>query len=303
MIARPQDRMPSFAERKLDFPIAPNYIATNASVVVFGNTRRDIYALVPAMDHYVDQRGSFMPLPVGSPEPRHHLAHNITYLARLNDDLSVADYVKLTLPEDQVPKTKWEFRGFESPRLFAWNGFLWMTLCTHGNYRCEGAEFYIGRITPDYKFADVRKIAPPMPKQNEKNWMPDLEGSFHYCPGTMIDGAGNLTRLGNDDYAHMHGGSQVIPYKDGKLCVVHGYDGSVDKSYQHFMRMDNDGKPLAISEPFNLHRDITTGMAYHPDGKRMILSYGRQDAESNVLQRQEKPYLATVDLAELEGVI
>lgn len=303
MTARPQDRMPSFTEHALRIPIQENYIATNASVAIYGGS---IYALVPAMDHYVDQRGCFMPLPVGTPEPRRHFAENITYLARLNEDLSVADSTKLTLPANMRPNVPWPFRGFESPRLFSWQGALWMTLCSHGCGNQEGAKFFIGEIAPNHAFANVREIKPQMPKQFEKNWMPDLDnprGSFHYCPGTMIDGAGNLTRLGNDDYAHMHGGSQVIPYLGAKLCVVHCYDGSVDKSYQHFMRMNNDGTPLAISEPFNLHRDITTGMAYHPDGKRMILSYGRQDAESNVLQRQEKPYLATVDLAELERVI
>jgi hypothetical protein len=291
-------RVPSFTEYRLAPRVMDNYIATNASVAVLDG---QIFALIPAMDHWVNNEGRFLPLPPGSPEHRYRYAHNRTYLARLSTDLAV-EYVTEIFTD--VPATPWDFRGFESPRLFVWRGALWATLCTHGASNNPGAQSFIGRID-GASFAEVRRVTAGF-MQFEKNLMPEVIGDdlrFHYRLGTLLPLDGVLAPIGRPDLAHFHGGSQVIPYKDGGLCIVHHYGENVNSSWQHFVTLDADGRPQRLSEAFNFQRDIATGIAYHPDGKRLMISYGRQDETAGILRNQETPFIATVDIEELGRVI
>jgi len=308
-------RFSSLIEHPIKFPVRENYMLTSASVAVRNG---EILASVSAMDHYINPKGGYWPLPTTANKPPIRAAFNTTYLAHFDHNLEVVSAQEVETPLSQIPTNgAHTFRGFESGRLAAWCGDLWMTLCTSGTGATPGAEFYFGRIDENGpRFADVRRIEAQPRVHAEKNWMPEVIGDelrFHYRLGTLIDLNGvKMPTGGRTDLEDWNGGSQVIPYKGGALCVVHTYEqvaGHPWRRYsrQNFIKLDAFGRPAILSQPFIIQRqqlEIVIGLAYHPDGKRLILSYGREDAESaDILRYQEQPFIATIDLEELENVI
>jgi len=306
----------STIEKPIRFPVKEGFMLTNASVMVRPGCGQ-IMASVCAMNKYLAPEGGFWPLPPGTPY-EHTDARNITYLAYFNHDLDVAMVREIATPPSATPtptgKSFRGFRGFESGRLFGRNDQLWMTLCASGCGATPEAEFYMARIDEGKRvpaFTDVRRVIGDPAAPSEKNFMPDMtngELRLHYRLGTLVNPIGGLVPLADarQDFAHLNGGSQVIPYQDGGLCVVHAYTEDRRRTWQHFAKLDRAGRPLGISDAFQLFGEgleVVIGMAYHPDGKRVILSYGRDDPSAGPLALQEQPFVATIDLDELRSVI
>lgn len=301
--------LPSFVERPIRFPAREGFILTNASITVSRNT---ISAAVPAMDHYLDERGFIVPLPVGASEDDTRFARNLTYLVRLGADLSVVNAQEVKMLADEVPMLPWSFRGFECPRLFAWRGGMWVAACSCGTGAKPGSAFFRARIAASARnqrlvvcsFSEVQRLG------DEKNWMPDVRGNdlrFHYRLGTLVSPDGS-TAAPNPKYRHLHGGTQVIPYRNGGLCIVHEYlplpDTNLKESRQYFALLDNAGAVQSISKPFTLagsRLEVATGMAILPDDESLAISYGRDGTAP--LPYQETPFIATMKLAELEKVL
>lgn len=310
------DQLPSWKEHRLDFAPRENFILTNASVTTHGNK---IFATVHATDHYMDDRGVW--LPINAPESRCRFADNLIYIAKFSDDLELG-YVAEVNNDALTPSPPWPFRGFEGSRLFSWQSRLWAGLATSGISPCAGDEFYMGCIAPavpsmlqnsdslTHTFIDLKRLAM---YGSGKNWMPHIIRDrlwFHYWPGTLIGPNGERRSLDTSkEFAELHGGSQVIPFEGGGLAVVHDYT-SVPGTFrratrQYFMRFDADGAPTGVT-PFRCHPnaqlEITTGMALHPDGQRLLISYGRDEADY-YMPRQECAFIATVNIDEVRGLI
>lgn len=312
------EKCPSFAEYRIDFPVRSPLILTNASVAVRDNR---IYAAVAAGDHFMCPDGIFRPTPPGTREHDGVFSRMEVFLAHLANDFSVVSVNEITMPPENVPQivgpTYRGYRGWDSPRLFVWLGRLFLSPCIMGTGAKPEAAIYLVEIgedgAPYYK--RVERMRPIMPYDTyaEKNWMPDTTDPtrlrFHYRLGTLAYADGTVWHPGGRaDLAPFNGGSQVIPYRDGGLAVVHGFHktSTALRSYFHFFVTFNAaGSPQVISEAFTLtgrQVEIVTGLAYHPDGKRVILSYGRMDADP-IMTHQEFPFLATIDLADLRRVI
>jgi hypothetical protein len=81
------------------------------------------------------------------------------------------------------------------------------------------------------------------------------------------------------------GGSQVIAFDGGWLALVHEVrvrDGR--RQYRHrFVWLDEANSLRRVSRPFFFHKqgvEFAAGLAWHPDGKRLLVSYGVDDRES-----------------------
>lgn len=296
---------PSFKEYPLHIPMPPGFLTTNASVTLH---RGDLYAVVNAIDHHVDQNGVFMP---NSSSQDDSPARNRTFLALLDfapnpcGRITARGSVELNFPE--IIETPWPFRGFESPRLFSWGGSLHVAACSHAAHpHTPGAKFFMGRVEAD-NIVGVRELIAQPPEQFEKNWMPDVRGevlSFHHRLGTLIDLAGRKYPTGGrEDYAHLHGGTQIVHNGFESLCIVHDYipaDIPPGKlSVQHFAKLSPGGGPRAISERFQFtthaRTEIATGMALM--GSHMIVSYGRDNAGPYPFQ--ERPFIASFTMDDL----
>jgi hypothetical protein len=97
------------------------------------------------------------------------------------------------------------------------------------------------------------------------------------------------------------GSSQVIPFKCGFLSVVHEarqHPHTGKRYYQHrFVWYDKSKTMQRITKPFYFHDKViefVAGVAWHPNGKSIMISYGREDKEA---------WIATVDANELSEFI
>lgn len=305
------DQLPSFQEHRIDFPVQPNFIVTNASVAVRDS---QIFVAVCCGDHFMDERGHYMPIPPGDPPDRHRFSEQNVWLADLDHRLRVKWASEIKIPDAEMPQLAGEtykgFRGFDSARLFVWHRELWLTMCAMGTGAKPEAALFIGRIDDGPAFANIRRVKPilPYPSHAEKNWMPEIIGDelrFHYHLGTLAALDGTLTHPGGRaDLMQLHDGSQVIPHDGGGLCIAHGFHPRPDtflRSYHHyFVRTNRAGSPVHVSDAWTIrgkHIEIVTGMAYHPNG-RLMISYGREGAEET-MPNQEFPFIATIDRTDL----
>jgi hypothetical protein len=100
------------------------------------------------------------------------------------------------------------------------------------------------------------------------------------------------------DPSTISGGSQLIGWDDGYLALVH--EAAVKpfpphgRFYWHrFIKYDYAGKPVAISTPFVFNEkeiEFAAGMCWHPNGDKLVISYGFKDAEARI---------ATIDVTEV----
>ena len=139
----------------------------------------------------------------------------------------------------------------------------------------------------------------------EKNWMPIIDPSKRHLPLWMYrcdettDGHGwNQKHTCQWDLGALGGGSQVIPFYQGFLAIVHEarqIPGQPTRYYNHrFVMWDDHYNVVKISKPFGFHEktiEYAMGLCWHRDNtKRLIISYGFKDCEAR---------LATVDSEEV----
>jgi hypothetical protein len=93
----------------------------------------------------------------------------------------------------------------------------------------------------------------------------------------------------------------LIPFHAGWLAVIHETDmtlGSLKRSYQHrFVWFDRMHRLRGISRRFIFRRpgiEFAAGMAWHPDGKRLMISFGVQDREA---------WIATVNASDVRALM
>jgi hypothetical protein len=196
-------------------------------------------------------------------------------------------------------------------------------MCVMGTGDRPEAAFYYspmdGQMGENVTFYDVKRIRPKLPDHlppsyAEKNWMPQvIDGlglRFHYRLGILADTDGNLTPNTNGFVVSgLNGGSQVIRYGAGAMCVIHQFHplpNTYRRAYTNrLVMLDAEGMPLKICPEFTItgnDPEIITGLALHPDGERLMFSYGR-GSDSGPDRYQEKPYIATIALSEIENLL
>lgn len=196
--------------------------------------------------------------------------------------------------------------GFEDARLFWWREAFWCSSTVRELNVVGHCEQVLARIGLDDTLSDWRVIGPEGPKRTEKNWMPLVDGDnlrfVYLCdPTRVIDERGvtvaeTIPTIAADQF---RGGSQAIPFDDGWLMIVHVvHHRPHDRVYHHrFVWLDADYVLRKTSHEFYLHHhgiEFVAGMAWHPDGPKLAISYGVKDRES---------WLATIDEDEVRGML
>jgi hypothetical protein len=96
------------------------------------------------------------------------------------------------------------------------------------------------------------------------------------------------------------GGSQAIRFYGGWLALVYEVpDGRSDKQrfYQHRFVWFDETKLRRVSRPFFFNKkgvEFAAGLAWHPDEKRLLISYCVGDGET---------WIATVDASRVQDVL
>jgi hypothetical protein len=242
------------------------------------------------------------PLSYLNPENDPHL-RTTNYLCKLTPDLDIERYWKIdTSARDKEPL--WEFVGLEDARLVRWDGHLYgigvrRDTTVNGQGRMEFSEIELKDGTAR-EIGRYRIEHPVDPNWYcEKNWMPIIDMPYHFVQWTnpAIVVKADLATLKSwharepdeadkvENMPFLRGSSQVVPWRDYRVCLVHDCDlfknciGQKDATYMHrFVVYDRDWDIVRIGEPFSFldgEIEFCCGMAIYKDD--MLISFGFQD--------------------------
>ena len=284
--------MPSFAARRIAFEAPEGWSATNPSVVRQGD---ELWAVQRCVNYRFDTQ-----YPNGDVR-RYATAHGEpiatrNFLLRLGEDFAVLSSAEI-LPPAALPEPAWPYvHGFEDLRPFLWNGELWCVACVR-ELNAEGwCQQVLARIARSgdggRRLSDWRVMRPEGAERHEKNWMPlATEDSLRFIYGCdplqVVDGQARLVAEATPPIhaKEFRGGSQLVPFDDGWLALVHETlvrDG--EREYKHrFVWFDAAIRLKRVSRPFYFNHygvEFAAGLAWHPDGRRLVVSYGAEDSES-----------------------
>lgn len=293
--------MPSFAPRPVGLTPPGGGRPANPSVARWGDR---LVATQRSVHYILDRDGFYHRDPDAAASPRN-------YLLQLDDDLEVQTAHPL-LPPDDLPLPN--YAGVEPTdlRLFAWRGALW---CIGHIREMVQGERWINQIlaridagAPDAcRLTDWRMLRPAGPRAIEKNWMPLVVGDalrfLYLCdPTRVLNDEARLVgetvpTIAADDF---RGGTQVIPFDGGWLALIHqvaSRDGRA-RLYDHrFVWFDRAAILRRVSRQFHFREpgvEFAAGLAWHPDERRLLISYGINDAEA---------WIAAVEAADVAAVL
>lgn len=296
---------PSFKSETLKFRTPEHWVPMNPSVTRWGD---EIRCVIRTVNYRMDEQGRYLIRGIeddgtlGTNANATNPIHTRNYLVELDDDLKIKPGAYELLPPGNFP-CEWPLViGFEDMRLFEWNGQLWTSstvrqLCSDGN--CEQVLAKIEARYNNYTFEHSWGIGEwhrmlRQPRVTEKNWAPWVHGSdlrFMYKLGETVDTGGKTlakhpTGLATD---RISGGSQLIPFYDGWLAIVHEarpLPGTSRRCYWHrFALYDDHGKLTNLTKPFYFNEkdiEFAAGLCWHPDQKHLVISYGFKDAEARI---------------------
>jgi glycosyltransferase involved in cell wall biosynthesis len=277
--------MPSFETKQVDFNPPANYRACNPSIMRQGArllmAQRSVNFLLENGQYSTHENA-----PV----------HTRNFLLELSPDLSIQQSREILEPFD-LPTEFGAVLGFEDLRIFIWEKQLWAIACVRQLNREGWCEQVLARIEDAdgaLRLTDWRQLIPSGPKQHEKNWIPAVVGEALYFiysndPTRILDkDACDVYRSIPEEAAErFSGSSQAINFDGGWLAVLHERDKSPHSKgrfYQHrFAWYSANFELQKISHPFYFHKkgiEFNTGLAWHLDGTRLLLSYGVDDRES-----------------------
>jgi len=231
--------------------------------------------------------------------------HNI--LCSLDYKFNIKDYSIIDTSLLDV-KPLWEFIGLEDGRLAYWDNKLFLIgvrrdTTTNGQGRMELSEL----LLDNGQVKEISRQRIPAPGKDEsyceKNWMPILDRPYEfikwtnptevakYDPSTQTIETSVLTQYQQLNTRDLRGGSQVIPYKDHYLAVLHEVDlfkseaGRKNATYRHrFVLWDKDFNVTKISPLFDFmdgQIEFACGMTEY--NNQFLITFGFQDNASYLL--------------------
>ena len=234
------------------------------------------------------------------------------FFCELDEKMNIVKSTKVDTSKLDV-KPIWEFIGLEDARVVRWDGKLYLCgvrrdTTTNGVGRMELSEI---EVTADSvkEISRVRIDAPaPNTSYCEKNWMPILDKPYHFIKWTNptevvkadpVTGACEtiiLQELNADYSGNIRGGSQVISWEDGYLCLNHItylFKSELQRKnarYRHvFTKFDKDFKIQKVSKEFSFLEgeiEFACGMAQLNDD--LLITFGFQDNASFLLKTPKK---------------
>jgi glycosyltransferase involved in cell wall biosynthesis len=203
-----------------------------------------------------------------------------------------------------IAKNNFPVEGFEDCRLWA-NDENYVVSTTvrdlwdNANGHCEMA---IVELDEAWRADDLLVIRDYQHEKTQKNWMPIVgrPGAFLYLchptiaievanNGRTVEIARHLSAGRTEDSTpisliDVRGGSQLIPHRDGWICLVHEVAWRPERVYLHrFVRFDAAFKIVALSDLFYFQRvgiEFCAGLAR--DGDRLVASFGVNDASAHL---------------------
>lgn len=293
--------LPSFESRKIDFTSPDGYVPLNPSITRLGD---QLLIAQRAVNYVMSEDGNHYRTPEGQPIATRN------FLLHLNDDLTTKSSAEILPPRDMPEPRYPAVRGFEDLRLFSWRGALWGSACVRELTPEGWCEQVLARVEPQgdgsCRMVDWRRVDAEGAKAHEKNWMPQVAGDalrfVYLCDPTRV-----VNSEGRTVQQHVpaifadrfRGGSQLVAFDGGWLALIHEVQAR-DGRRCYFHRLvwfDGANRLAAVSRPFYFERkgvEFAAGLTWHPDQKRLLISFSIADSES---------YVATVDAGDIRAVL
>jgi FkbM family methyltransferase len=232
----------------------------------------------------------------------------------LDKDLNISSYSKINTSKLDIEPV-WEFIGLEDGRLVRWDDKLYLCgvrrdVKTNGEGRMELSELEIHKnIVKEVK---RHRIEPPNDPNSycEKNWMPVIDMPFHFVKWSnptelvKVNIENNISETiilkdGVGPHQNLRGGSQIIPYGDDRICIIHEVDlwknklQQKDAKYTHRLVIwDKDWNIKHISDSFSFmdgEIEFCCGLAeYQGD---LLITFGFQDNAAYILKIQKEKFI------------
>lgn len=278
------------SHHRIPFEAPEGYVPMNPSVITQANGW--IRAVVRTVNYTITDSGHYAIRGEDGECSMYNPIHTRNFLVRLSDNFELVESTEIVAPTGHPEPAYHLVRGFEDMRLYQHRDALWVSACVR-ELNAEGwCEQMAARIQPTGELIALRRMIPDGARQHEKNWMPIGDQRWVYRLGKLVDWDGaTLADVPVElDTDHISGGAITsTPCFYGRyLAVVHEARVRPDNGqryYQHrFARIKDDGCTVEdISRPFVFHDkqiEFAAGISLHPDGERMMISYGVRDKEA-----------------------
>jgi glycosyltransferase involved in cell wall biosynthesis len=292
--------MPSFSARPIRFAAPDGYRPLNPSITQCGD---QLLLAQRTVNYTLTKEGQYV-TPNGAP------IHTRNFLLALDHGLEVQSSAEILPPADMPQPAFNLVQGFEDMRLFAWRGELWCIACVRELTAQGWCEQVLARIDRSsetvHRLSDWQVLRPPGPRLHEKNWMPQVEGDrlqfIYLCdPTRVVDEQARTVSSKTPAVAaeQFRGGSQAIAFAGGWLALIHVAGARKgERYYEHrFVWFDSAGALRGVSRPFFFQQkgiEFAAGLCWHPDAKRLLISYSIADREA---------WIASVDADEVAAII
>jgi hypothetical protein len=232
------------------------------------------------------------------------------WLCYLNEDLTIKRWNKINTSKLDIEPV-WEFIGLEDGRIVRWDNKLY--ICgvrrdtkINGEGRMELSEINAKTFSlNDSNEIKRSRIEPPNDPNSycEKNWMPVIDMPYHFIkwanPTELVKVDINkltsetiILKEGVGNYQNLRGSSQVIPFEDKRICIIHECDlwknklEQKDAKYTHrFIVWDKDWNIEHISDSFSFmdgEIEFCCGIALWKED--LLISFGFQDNAAYILR-------------------
>ena len=302
-VKRASALLPSLIAHPMAFTPPEGYRAMNPSVARLG---QHIVVMQRTVNYKMTEDGLQYQTPNDAP------IHTRNFLLRLTPELDIQSAAEILPPVDMPePACKLVLR-FEDLRLFTLGGKLWGCACVREltpEGWCQQVLARIEELGPaGCRLTDWRVLHPEGPTVHEKNWMPQVAGDrlqfIYLCdPTRVVDDRGRTVTENTPVIAasRFRGGSQLIAFDRGWLALIHEVHwrpADRRRFYLHrFVWFDETNMLRRVSRPFFFHTkgvEFAAGLAWHLDGKRLLISYSIADSES---------WIATVNAIDVRDVL
>ena len=291
--------------QELQGPSLTNPSVYNDNGRILVNLRNINYTLYHAEKNKYENHWG--PLVYIHPENDMHL-RTWNYLCELDENMRIQKYFKINTT-DFPDQELWEFVGLEDCRIVRWENKLYLSgvrrdLDTKGTGRMEICEIQF--VNNEVKQISQFRIPTPVDKNSycEKNWMPITDLPYHYVkwtngtevvridPETQTCEQICLKNWRDLNCADLRGGSQLIPFGEYRMCIVHetflynSEAGRKDGTYRHrFVIWDKDWNIVKISPQFSFMGakiEFCCGLTPYQDD--YLMTFGFQDNASYLLR-------------------
>jgi glycosyltransferase involved in cell wall biosynthesis len=289
---------PSFKSQKIAFDAPEGWVAMNPSVT---NHLGDLYCNVRCVNYHIDQDGRYIIKATDGTANAENPIKTRNFTMYLGGNPFLKGLYCEIVPPPDLPCEFNLVMGFEDIRLFSWGGNLWTSATVRQLHPDGNCEQVISQLESWYaprhdlqtlQQKNIKRILRE-PRQTEKNWAPFVDYQellFMYRPGVVVDTDGRTIREypTGTTVDHISGSSQLIPWDDGWLAIVHEARGLPEAPwkryyYHRFAQYDRLGKLIKFSLPFVFQDrviEFCAGMAYHSG--ILIISYGYKDEEARI---------------------